>query len=717
MSGSPWLDWAILATSLYNAIILLWLGLTILLNAEERHLGIWLAGGGLLAGAAFFLSHSAILVLGLSGGPAVDFWWRLAMILVILAPFTWYVVMLWYAGFWEGRPNPLQHRHRLWLWLLGLLTVALLDVTLIANPLPSLEQMSLTGSGGFQATPAIYALAVLYPLFIVACIGLALEALLLPGPTVRLMGQQARQRSRPWLAGASGALLLVSFLVAASLWWVLSLAGTGLRSAEALTILAWADLVIGLLIAAAVSLTGQAIVSYEIFTGRTLPRRGLLRSWQQALILALGYSLVTGLSLSLGLPAIYPVLLSACLLVLFYALSSWRSYIDRERFIADLRPFMASPQLYNGLLRPASPSDLPDVQETFAELCGSILQARLAFLAPIGPLAALFGPPLSQPPGPTLPDLEQIMPRFTPAELCLPLRADDFGGAIWAVPLWNERGLCGALLLGEKLDGGFYTQEEIELARSAGERLVDTQASAEMARRLMALQRQQLAESQVLDRRARRLLHDDVLPLLHAAMLSLGSGPDVQQGRRAEALSLLGEAHRQVSNLLRDLPVTLAPEVARLGLVSALRWVVEQEMKGAFDRVDWLVEPGAEQVAGRLQPLAAEVVFYAAREALRNAARHARPEAKGLPLRLSIEVRSVNSGLEMAIEDNGVGVNSPASPEAGSGSGLALHSTLLAVVGGSLQIDSQPGEYTCARIRISDGAGYPNTGSPGTSAA
>jgi hypothetical protein len=58
-------------------------------------------------------------------------------------------------------------------------------------------------------------------------------------------------------------------------------------------------------------------------------------------------------------------------------------------------------------------------------------------------------------------------------------------------------------------------------------------------------------------------------------MLSLGSGPQAQKGEQAEAMSQLGEAHRQISNLLRDLPVTLAPEVTRLGLVGALRWVVE----------------------------------------------------------------------------------------------------------------------------------------------
>src|SRR5439155_10768663 len=92
---------------------------------------------------------------------------------------------------------------------------------------------------------------------------------------------------------------------------------------------------------------------------------------------------------------------------------------------------------------------------------------------------------------------------------------------IWAVPLWGERGLIGALLLGEKRDGGLFTEEEIEIARASGERLIDTQASVEMAQRLMSLQRRRMAESQVLDRRARRVLHDDVLPQLHTAMLAL----------------------------------------------------------------------------------------------------------------------------------------------------------------------------------------------------
>ena len=97
----------------------------------------------------------------------------------------------------------------------------MLGVSLTANPLPGFGQLTLFEPGAFQPSPGAYALALVYPVFILACIGLALDALLRPGPTVRIMGQLARQRARPWLAAASGVLLLVSLLVAAILWWVL----------------------------------------------------------------------------------------------------------------------------------------------------------------------------------------------------------------------------------------------------------------------------------------------------------------------------------------------------------------------------------------------------------------------------------------------------------------------------------------------------------------
>ena len=49
-----------MAVSLANAILLIWLGLTVLLNSERRTWGMWLAGGSLLTGGAFFLIQSAV---------------------------------------------------------------------------------------------------------------------------------------------------------------------------------------------------------------------------------------------------------------------------------------------------------------------------------------------------------------------------------------------------------------------------------------------------------------------------------------------------------------------------------------------------------------------------------------------------------------------------------------------------------------------------------
>ena len=298
-------------------------------------------------------------------------------------------------------------------------------------------------------------------------------------------------------------------------------------------------------------------------------------------------------------------------------------------------------------------------------------------------------------------------------------------------------------MLGEKRDGSLYTQEEIEIARASGERLIDTQASAEMARRLMALQRRQLAEGQVLDRQARRVLHDDVLPHLHTAMLSMSRRAANQNGSSSEVVALLGDVHRQLSDLLREMPTNAAPELARLGLIDALRQTVEDELANAFDDVTWEVQPEAEHQAQAIPPLTAEVLFFAAREAVRNAARYGRggDGTRPLCLRVGIVWHDPSTGslasapqvqagrgpsvgslasapqaqagqspstswlgeLEIVIEDDGVGLKSEEEVGGGGGQGLALHSTMMAVVGGALAGESVPDTFTRVSLTLPQG--------------
>jgi signal transduction histidine kinase len=394
---------------------------------------------------------------------------------------------------------------------------------------------------------------------------------------------------------------------------------------------------------------------------------------------------------------IYSLLLTTLLMTVFFALLAWRSYAERERFMRSLRPFLAGSGVYTRILDTGSEEISMDVSASFQALCRDILETRQACLAPLGAMGPLAGPPIPFPDQDQLPipSLAGLAAEFrSPQEKGLPLDPKEQNGFIWAIPLWSERGLAGALLLGEKRTGGLYTEEEIETARAAGERLIDLKASAELARRLATLERQHLSQSQVMDQQARRVLHDEILPLVHTALLSLASEDNLAH---VESVELLSSVHRRLSDLLRSMAATTSPDVSRLGLIGALRQVVERDLAGSFDRIDWQVADGAESQMKALPLLEAEVLFFAAREALRNAARYGKPE-NGKPFQVVICLEC-KEGVRLTIEDNGNGVEalsktSPDADGAGSGQGLALHSTLMAVIGGSLSLESQPGRYT-----------------------
>ncbi len=706
MTGSIVLDWALIAVSLFNTLVLLWLGLTVLLSAERRTWGVWLIGGGMLLGGAFFISHTAILGHDLTfGGAGADFWWQVGWVPVILAPFAWYGVILWYAGYWDDPTSPLRRRHRPWFALANLLTITLMALMLIGQPLPTysqITQLDLTARTALQGIPLIF---VIYPAFMVLCIVLSLDALRQPAPARRLMGDLARQRSRPWLTASAAVLLVVSLLVAgfivwavgsAQAGWTVALLGVGIVEAVAVY-----DLALESLIALAVILLGQAVVSYEVFTGKTLPRRGFFRHWRNVCLLAAGYSAVIGWSLVIQLRPVYSLLLTTALMAIFYALFSWQSFVHRELFMARLRPFVSSQRLMQHLVSPAGDTTTL-ANQLFQAVCRDVLGTTQAGLIPLGVLAPLAGPPLAYPPGAHLVQVPTGVLPQEPAASIVPLDPETPDGLRWVIPLWAERGLIGALLLGSKQDGGLYTQEEVEIARAAGERIVDMLAGEQMARRLVELQRRRVAETRVMDLRTRRTLHDETLPALHAAVLSLSRQPTEADLR--QTIAALTDAHRQISDLLHAPTAAGAEMPAAADLAGALQTMVAEEFADAFDSVRWQVA----EVLPALDPLAQEVIFFAVREAVRNAALHGRGQTPNRPLNLWVAVQS-DQGLSITVRDDGVGLRyTDARPEgdlaAGSGGGLALHSTMMAVLGGSLVVEALAEAGTQVTIALPPGS-------------
>jgi signal transduction histidine kinase len=706
MSGIFLLDWAALAVSLAITMLLVWLALVVFLNSEHRTWGIYLTSGGLLLGAFFFVAHSVLLAQSFNySNPWLDVWWQIGWIPVILSPFAWYLVVLWYAGFWESTTSALHRRQRFFLYLNSIFTVMLVGLVLFGHPIPSYwESIRLDFTHVPLSVFGIPMIIVILPAYILFCLGLAVDALLRPGPTRRPLADVARSRARPWLLASSLLLVVVSLLVG----WVLlhmllfSRSSIDYNLLVDLSItLAKYDLLIATITGLSILCLGQAIISYEIFTGKALPRQGLRRYYFSAVLLFGGISLFVAGAYTLRFSTIYGLLLVLLITTAYFAILTWRSFLERDWAIRQLRPFVASQRLYDQILLGSSENPATfDAAVPFGALCQNVLDTRKAALIALGPLAPLVPEPLlfMTEPGHAPPDIMQICPQCSaPDVIAVPLDAHAADGYTWAIPLWSERGLIGMLLLGEKAGYGFYTQEEIEVARASGERLVDAQAGVEIIRRLTDLQREQMVAAQVIDRQTRRTLHDEILPALHTSILSLGSTSSGHAETVKPVVQELSTLHRQISTLLRDLPAPFSPDIQRLGLLSALRNLVQEDLSGLFDRTTYHQSDGSEEFAAALPALTIDVLFYASREAIRNAAHHARGD---LPLHLNVSILH-DSHFQIVIEDNGVGIpfSKGISPN-GSGQGLAIHSTLMAVIGGSLTIETKANQYTRVILAI-----------------
>lgn len=693
---------AILTLSVFNVIVLLWLALTVLLNASRRTRAVWLAGLGLLAGALFFISHTAFVVQTATGSPpALTTWWTVGWLALVYAPYAWYLALLWHAGCWDKAGAGLRRRHLGPLLLVTLLAGVLVVVFATARPLHA--NIILAGRY-FVTTPVFLGmpiLVVVYPIFVFFCIGLAFEALMRPAPAILPVQEPARLRARPWLIAASVSLLGVSVLMLLMLIYLVLYSGRdpiGMIMDQPVVEAYWDDLIISLAVTVAVISTGQAVVAYEIFTGRTLPRRGLRRQWQEALALAAGFGLVVGVCFAAEVHPIYTTLLAMVLVSVMLALLGYRAHLDRQRSMAQLRPLAESERVFERAL--ASDERAPEkiTLPLFETLCRDTLETKSAHLIPAGYLVSLAPASLSYPADlPPVANVSVLLEQCnTPEAKPIPVDPATCAGANWAIPLRSTRGPMGLLLLGGKTNGGLYSEEEIEIARAGGERLLDMAAALVLTRRLVTLQRQRLSELRVLDRQSRRVLHDEVLPAIHAALLELNRGGE--SATVSPAVVQLTAAHKRVSALMRETPSGAASQVEEIGLLAALREAVTEEYEHEFGLVEWSLPSQVEVKALALPATTASVVYHAAREVIRNAARHARGGDASRPLRLTVAAQW-QEGLVLSITDDGVGLRGREAATT-SGHGLELHSTMLAIVGGSLITGRPPGGGTHVTLHV-----------------
>jgi signal transduction histidine kinase len=284
----------------------------------------------------------------------------------------------------------------------------------------------------------------------------------------------------------------------------------------------------------------------------------------------------------------------------------------------------------------------------------------------------------------------------------------------WVLPIYDEFGLVAKLYLGPRQDRSVFTDEDMDLAHACGQRILDTLRDHEAMLTVAGLLRRRIVDVKLLGAQQRRVLHDEILPQMHLALLRLETlrpRISVQQTDTSpaepalnEAIDMIAQAHRHLAAMMRATTTSAPHRLERDGMMHAIRTMIRQDFHEAFDEIEWDVpEETATHIDEIVPPAIAELIFAAIQEALRNAARHARGSDVHRHLRLTVTA-ACNPHLEIIVIDDGVGIISANSSTTGTGGGLLTHSALLAIAGGSLTVKSAPGEGVAVRILLPEEA-------------
>jgi two-component sensor histidine kinase len=515
------------------------------------------------------------------------------------------------------------------------------------------------------------------------------------------------------------------------------------------------DFVANGVVALIILLIGYSVVRHGILIERPLARRGFFEQWRGIVIIATIAAIFIALLFAVTSTHLGSLLLITSLATGVYALFTWSSYTAHDRYIALLGPFLRSTNMRHWLNTDVQKTE-QGLETLFFHLCNEVLAIECACLTVLtGSVRRNFsyrwpiGMQETQRIAPAFPlvplQLEQQplngngnshMPKDDHAPARVRVTVNERSMICWVLPIYDELGLVALLYLGPREDGGSFTDEDMELALACGQRILDTLSDHEAMQAVSGLLRRRIVNVKLLDAQHRRILHDDILPQMHLALLRLEtlrvalerkpaalSSPLSTSGAPAqpalyqagdeplsqpeqmvqETVEMISDAHRRLAAMMRATAPSAPHQLEHDGLMNAIHSMLEEDFRHAFDEVEWDVSEETAQCIDEVTPPAiAELIFAAVQEALRNAARHARGSDIHRRLRLALKASCdyASSGLEVIVADDGVGILSANSSTSGTGGGLLTHSALLTVAGGSLTLKSAPNEGVTVRIQL-----------------
>jgi signal transduction histidine kinase len=258
------------------------------------------------------------------------------------------------------------------------------------------------------------------------------------------------------------------------------------------------------------------------------------------------------------------------------------------------------------------------------------------------------------------------------------------------VPVTVRGGAIGNLYLTDKQAAAEFDDADVQLvemfALHAGIAIENARLHDQVQRLAVVEERERIGQD----------LHDGIIQGIYAIALSLEDVPDLMSDDAGEATARIDRAIDGLNLTIRDIRnfiLGLHSELAGGGdLLAGLAALAREFRLNSVIEIDTDLE-GGEPAANGLSIESRVQLLQIAREALSNTARHSRAT------RARLELAPDDEWLTLRIEDNGVGFD-PEATRDGRHLGLINLRGRAAALGGSLAIDSRPGDGASIIVRL-----------------
>ncbi len=691
----------------YLSSILLWLASTTIVNLEKRN---WpatftitiLIVVSMLFG--FFSWIGELGILNILNYPAVYFF--PGILGLILIPFGWFFIIVWFLGLLKVNYSVSQNfpngfgKTNVWnllfihlkgrsvkiyfgktvyykLCILLLLSSQIFAIVFFLNWSQKFT-IDISIFNFWNVVPFSFRLSYLF--YILICIFIPVVALFTYRTSKKILPEIAKNKAVPYLKTISLLLLGVVILV-----FFLFLGGEiGIIEDPVLKLfinpIPFYVFLIGIqfLVSVAVLTLGQALISYEIFTGRILPKIGLRCEWRNA---NLGFLLITLLYFiisSLGFSKIDLFLVGS------YVYNVSRTFLLKKN--KELRLIKSS--ILNSIITTEENTEIvasnlkEKFQRAFNILCSDILETSSALFISKSRIPFVADIILTYPI-----DLEKTKnidyDTFNKKNIIFEkenityLEEDGVSDFVLCLKVLDNHSGEGFLFLGQKENGGLYAEEEIETAKAAVSWILFSLFVESNSLTLSSLQKKHIEKQRISDYKTRQILHDEILPEIHSSILILSQLK--KDSIFSEQIQLLTNLHKRVSSFLRELPDT-GLEIQRLGLIDALILLTGSEFETSWFYWDFDLE--LKHRFPITEPDVLEILFYACRESIRNAVKYSGESTYKKISVVFLKDEENKKGIVIRIK-NKIGTQVLES----AGQGLRIHSALLKIFGGYLTLE------------------------------